>query len=1227
MTKKLLLSALLVLLLPVMALAQGTTSLTGSVTDPSGAVVPGSNVAISNTATGFSRTSTTDAAGNYSFLQIPPGEYSILVKKAGFPDTTVNAVRLLVSTPATVNVQFESMSATNQTVSVSAEAVQLNTSDATIGNSFGTKPILQLPFEGRNVVGLLSLQPGVTFNGSDTSYRSGNISGSKNDQSNVTLDGVDVNDVQNRVAFAPALRLTLDSVQEFRLTTTNANADGGRGSGAQIQLITKRGTNDYHGSAYWFLRNKATNANTFFNNAAGLPLQKLNRNVPGVSFGGPVLPKLRDRLFFFFNYEAREDRREDSILRVVPTQSLRNGNLIYPSTAGGNRTLTPNDIQQTLDPLRIGVNQASLAILKSYPLPNDAGQGDGLNTAGYRFNAPIRLRYNTTIARIDYNLDRQSKNTVFIRGNLQKDTSTGAPQFPTQPPNTTLLGNSRGLSVGVNSVLSPTFLSTFRYGFTRYGAATAGVSNLVAISFRSLDDPYGLNRSFIQNTPVHNITQDFSWIKGKHTVQFGGNLRGTANNRINYANSFPSLQTNASWLAGSGSEINAPFPDLVSSFRSSFRDASLALLGVVTQGTARYNYTKDGTPLAIGAPVVRHFKAEEYEMYVQDTWKLTRALTIVAGVRYTLAPPIYEAGGTQTVAQVPLSQWFATRNGLANVGAPQSLVDPVRYVLSEQTDLGGRPLYPYHKNNFGPRFSIAYSPQADSGILKTLFGGAGKSSLRAGFGVYYDQLGSGLITNADASSLGLSTSLQNPSGSLRFSTAPRLTGLNTIPAGLLPAAPASGFPVTAPNAFAITNSLDDNLKSPYTLNMNISFSREVGQGLFVQAAYVGRLARRTLTSEDIATPTNLRDSASGIDYFSAAKYLVNAGLAGTKTAALKPNAFWENVYPGLAGGGQSATQNAYDIFYGHDANSALGYYPDITSALYDLDVACDPTCSRFGRYALFNRQYSYLRVLRSIGNSNYHGLQLSARKSFKNGDQIDFNYTFSKTIDQASTPESSTAGQGVIINPWSPRQSRAVADYDVRHNWNMNWVYNLPFGRGRHFASGIGKLADAAIGGWQLAGLYRQSSGYPVSVGNGRFWPTNWNITGSATQIGPFADGTNKNAAAAIAGVRGGANIFQNPAAARQAFTFTLPGESGTRNAVRGDGFFNIDASLSKNFKMPYNEKHTLQFRWEVFNATNSVRFDPLAISLDLGNIGSFGKYNDTFTTPRVMQFGLRYDF
>jgi hypothetical protein len=290
-----------------------------------------------------------------------------------------------------------------------------------------------------------------------------------------------------------------------------------------------------------------------------------------------------------------------------------------------------------------------------------------------------------------------------------------------------------------------------------------------------------------------------------------------------------------------------------------------------------------------------------------------------------------------------------------------------------------------------------------------------------------------------------------------------------------------------------------------------------------------------------------------------------------------------------------------------------------------MDVQCAPACSKFGPYTFFNRQYSYLRTLRSNGFGDYHGMLWTVRKRFAGGDQVEFNYTFSKSIDLISAPENNIQTYSVIINSFNRGLFRAVSDYDVRHQWNANFVYGLPIGKGKPYLDRGGVL-NAVLGGWQLSGLYRASSGLPIAIGNGRFWPTNWNITGWATQVGSFTDGTNKNASAPPGGT-GGPNIFQNPSAAVEAFDYTLPGGVGGRNNVRGDGNFNIDLGLGKSFAMPYSETHTLQFRWEVFNVTNTVRFDPFSISGSLGTLGSFGKYSDTLTLPRVMQFALRYDF
>jgi hypothetical protein len=1198
--------------------AQSLTSLTGTVVDPSGAAVPNANLTLLNVQTNAERSVTSDSRGNYLFAQVNPGLYKLTAKAAGFADIVVNEIRLLVASPATVNITFEKVGSIAQTVEVASDAVQVNTSDATLGNAFGTKPIVQLPLNARNVVGLLALQPGVTFTAnSDTAVdRSGSVNGGKSDQANVTLDGVDVNDQQTRAAFTSVLRVTLDSVQEFRVTTTGGNADVGRTSGAQIQLVTKGGTNDVHGSAYYYIRNRETNANSFFNNLNGVPLAKLNRHIYGASVGGPIK---RNKLFYFLNYEGRQDRSEQSELRTVPTQSLRDGLVKYLNTSGGIVTLTSNDLATRLDPRGIGVNRAVLDVFRLYPLPNSTEAGDGLNTAGYRFNAPIRLRQNTYIAKFDYQMN--DRTNLFVRGNLQNDNDTDPPQFPGQAPNNTNLNNSKGLAVGVNSNLTPSLISNFRYGYTRQGVENTGISTVNQIGFRTLTDIYGLNRSFRRISPTHHITQDFTWIKGKHNLQFGGSVRNYTNDRLNFANSFFAATGNASWMQGSGGLLNAPFTDMLPGFRVSFRDAAVAAMGLVTQVTSRYNYLPQNGQVVAQAPgegVPRKFRGEEYEMYLQDSWRVTRNLTLVAGLRYSYLPPVYEVNGVQTNSDIRLSEWFDRRVAAMNAGQnTTNAAGDISYVLASSPQ--GRPLYDTFKN-WAPRFALAYAPTGKSGLSKFFFGDSGSTSIRAGWGMYYDLVGSSLIRNFDASALGLSTSINNPSGRLTLNDVPRFTGLNSIPASLVTPAPPAAFPVRQPDTFSITNSLDDRLKSPYTMNTNFSIGREFKDGLFVQISYVGRLSRRSITSEDMAMPTNVRDPRSNTDWYTAASQLQTLAGRNAPTTSVAPIAYFENLFPGAArpAQGLSATQSVYNLF-----RSA---YPDTTFALEFLDTACSPACSTLGEYAYYSPQYSYLRALRSVGKGNYHSMQFQVRKRWRNGDQIDFNYTMGKSIDLASTSEdNAAAARGVIIQAFNRNIHRAVSDYDTLHQFNANWVVGLPFGRGQRLLGNANRFVDALLGGWQISGLYRETSGFPTSVGNGRFWPTNYNITGNATAIAPVAGQTTKNAPRPTASGQSGPNLFQDPAAALNAFDYTLPGQIGGRNNLRGDGIFNIDLGLGKRWTIV--ENHSVQFRWEVFNVTNSVRFDPIQISADLGNINTFGRYTGTFTAPRIMQFALRYEF
>src|SRR5712675_1760794 len=429
--------AALLALLAVGTSAMGqATSVRGTVVDPSGKAVAGATVELANSASKTERTTTTGDQGEYQFLFVPPGTYKLAVTASGFRHYEQTDLQLLVNTPATANVQLK-IGGTNETVTVTGEAPAINLVDASLGNSFDEVQVKQLPLEGRNVPDLLSLQAGVAYTGNrigdkDQDTRNGAVNGARSDQSNVTLDNVDVNDQSNGYAFTSVLPVTQDSVQEFRVTTTNYGADQGQGSGAQVALVTKSGTNAYHGSLYEYLRNTVTSANDYLVKQSELnigdpnkPLQ-LNRNIFGVSVGGPVQ---KDRLFFFANYEGTREREQQRAERVIPTPSLCQGVFQYANVNGGTTVFNPTDLAN-LDPRGFGIDPAMLDLTNhtgyldqtfctGKTVTNDFSAGDGLNYAGFVFRAPTKLDNDFFIGRLDYRLTADGRHSLFWRGALQ----------------------------------------------------------------------------------------------------------------------------------------------------------------------------------------------------------------------------------------------------------------------------------------------------------------------------------------------------------------------------------------------------------------------------------------------------------------------------------------------------------------------------------------------------------------------------------------------------------------------------------------------------------------------------------------------------------------------------------------------------------------------------------------------------------------------------------------
>jgi hypothetical protein len=362
------LAGLLAVWIAPLAWSQALTSLRGTVSDQSGGVIPGAKAMLTDVDRGLERVTTSGADGVYEFLQALPGNYRLTVEAPSFRKFVRERIELLVDSPATANATLQ-VGHPAEVVTVSTGAALVNTTDASLGNVITESQVKQLPMEARDVAGLYSLQPGVVFTSNrpdinlyyDT--RSGAVNGAHSDQSNITLDGVDVNDQGNGFAFTSVLRTNPDAMEEFRSATTNYNADQGRSSGAQVAIVTKGGTNNLHGSLYEYTRNTATSANDWFIKRAelssGEPNQapKLIRNLFGGSLGGPIE---KDRAFFFVNYDGRRDRQEASVLQVVPTVTLRQGEIRYPDVNGNIITLSPQDITN-MDPLHLGPNPAVMS--------------------------------------------------------------------------------------------------------------------------------------------------------------------------------------------------------------------------------------------------------------------------------------------------------------------------------------------------------------------------------------------------------------------------------------------------------------------------------------------------------------------------------------------------------------------------------------------------------------------------------------------------------------------------------------------------------------------------------------------------------------------------------------------------------------------------------------------------------------------------------------------------
>ncbi len=1259
--QRLLLLLLIGFLVPSVVRAQtNTTSVSGTVTDSTGAVLPGAKITLTSGASGSVQTTDARSRGEFSFEQLAPGKYEVRVSAPGFSER-LEKVELLISTPAKLNFAL-SPGGSNEVVEVQTSLAQLDTTDATLGKAFNSLQVQNLPYLANNVTYLLSLQPGVLAldsgaqtGGLNEDTRTGIVNGARQDQTNLTLDGVDNNDQIFGYAFNGALRSTRESVQEFRVTTTNANADAGRSSGAQVSLVTRSGTNEIHGRAYEFYRDPGTTSNNWFNKQA-----QLNSGEPNVAakvlehtYGGSLgLPIKKDKLFFFGAYEGFKQASNILVSQTVPSTlgggGLITGNVTYeacPTSAtcqNGTtlKTLTPTDIAQmdgrAGDPncsadlsncTAPSTNAAAIAYFKQFPLANSNATGDGYNTGTYNFTSPAPLHQITNVARIDWNLT--PKQSIFVRGVLQSDNQATSLQFPGLPAASNTFGNNKGIAAGHIWTINDRLTNNFRYGFTRVGNASRGTATEPYVNFGAFNNIEATTTSSIYAVSTNDFEDEFTFVKGRHVLQAGTSIYYISNGQyfdrplIASASVNPNLLATAAIANQGGYQGGTLDPaqfncancgTVSSSFQNFYNSAIIANTGVIEEANAGIELALTNNTLTpINAVPTYTYRNLEQEYFVQDQWRATERLTLTFGLRYVYLGVPYEKNGQQIAPAISLNGFLNQRAAAAAAGTAYTTDISFRAAGSAN----GQPnFWNPQKGNFAPRLAFAYST-ADN-----------KTAVRGGFAMSYDHFGQAVIDSYQSnqqSLFGLSASFVNYlTGDIN--TNPRFSGYHNVPSipTALNGAAEDGsvsLPYTpAEQPFSFDASINDVQKTPYAETFNLTVEHQFPHSFDLTASYVGRLGRHLLQNLDVAQPTNLTDPASGQTYFQAAQAFGKMVDAGVDPSTVADSGYFHNIFPNFSHDGYKGAQAYYASFAENRGNE--------TNTLFQADT--DSTTSAGGQsFRFFYPQTSSIYAQSTIGTSNYSALQLSIRQALKYGLTYDVNYTYSKSMDEGSDPERVLYGSA-IINTFGQSQMYGVSDFDVRHNITADYTLPLPIGHGAPFLN-RGGWVDRLIGGFQLNGVVHYSTGFPFSAVAANTYGTNFAFSSFMVQTGPVPTGGHRyDPTTQSETVLKGITSDQ----ARANLRFAYPGETGQRNNFRADGYLSLDDGLAKSFRT-WREQE-LRLSAEVFNVLNTNRFNSLnnGSQSPLQNDGTsanFGVYtggpNALLTQPRQMQFSAKYSF
>jgi Carboxypeptidase regulatory-like domain/TonB-dependent Receptor Plug Domain len=1246
------------------ALAQGTSSrVTGVVTDQSGAVVVDATVVLTHEGTKNTFTQQTTSTGQYGFESVQVGLYTLSVEKAGFKKFVSTANPVNVNQPATIDVALE-VGGVDDVVTVSGAAELVQTSSSgNFGNTVEERSLTALPIvgeRGRNPLQFISLQPGVIGNGrAGTGGNTGgnvHVHGSRDRAFNFTLDGVDINESSAGGSNFTPLRPNPDSISQFQVVTSNFTAELGRSSGAQVSLVTKSGTDEFHGTGFELYRTPRLNANEYENNINGRGKGQFVQHIFGGSVGGPVILPGYDgrekKTYFFTNLQLLRATQSFLVTRTVYTQQARQGLLrffvnnpacntttnagcllidgqrvsqnssLLVNSAGQLRpevpvcsaTVTVNCVATynavARDPLcatqpnNCGLDPTTQGLINAAPLPNSfVAAGDALNTAAFLFAAPQVERQYDFVFKVDHTFnDRNSMYVRYAQGeqNTFGDNANGGLRsFPDSPFNRTdTFRNPKNLAVNYRWTPTSRVTNEFIVGFNRFAFLFANPDPVAVPFILNLPrDPFGIAPQIDNQRELTTwqLADNISFIKGAHTFRGGINFRFQKHDDIRSSVAGVNInpQVNFSRVTNTpGAAFAVPSTGVNGTDRNNLLSAINDLLGRV--GTISQAFVAEGDEAF--APGGTHFlfvaEYDEYDFYIQDTWKFRPNLTLDYGLRWEpkLSP---RAGGDDVVLRPDRP---------IRLGEPAS--DQIRFVEGE--------LFDSDWNNIAPTVGLAWDPFSD-----------GKTSIRANYRLAYDRMNtfvtsSAIFPNTPGTSLGISNTTfgtqANEQGRVRFGL-PQLAPPST-PGQLRQPIPFSTASLTV---------FDPSTRSPKTNQWGLSVQREVGRGFVVEANYIGRRGVGLYGAYDVnqvnVFARDPRFSESFLEAFNtlrasstATSPLINALLTG--------NAANNN------GSAQFRTLFTTELSQGSIAAAALGLSQRVSGGVRTI-VANGFSSSFFQPYPQFT---GALNVIDSNDFSTYHGLETQVSRRAGRGLLLQASYTFAKSMDTRSfdpaftiagrTTSNTNASPAAANTPLDNRDRRlnfARSDFDRRHAFQGYAVYDLPFGRGKRFLGDASGLAEQVFGGWELASSFILQSGRPFTVYSRIFSVSN------AVLSPANCDGCTPDMAGVVQD-QGTTFIFSPDERAR--FSDPAPGELGNtgRNFFTGPKFFNLDATLRKRFR--FGENTNLELRADVNNLTNTPSFEfPISSTSSIA-APNFGRIRDSVNSnSRRIQLGVKFNF